>query len=225
MIIAIPTGIKIFSWLATIFGGSIRLAVPMLYAISFLFLFTIGGLTGVALANASLDVAFHDTYYVVGHFHYVLSIGAVFSLLAGYYYWSPQILGLNYNEKLAQIQFWLIFIGANVLFMPMHFLGINGMPRRIPDYPDAFTGWNYVASVGSIISLISVLLFIYILYDQLYNGLNNKINNKSVLYNKAPDFMESNNIFSINVIKSSSIEFLLNSPPAVHSFNTPAVQS
>ena len=225
IIIAIPTGIKIFSWLALIYGGSIRLAVPMLYAIAFLFLFTIGGLTGVALANASLDVAFHDTYYVVGHFHYVLSIGAVFSLFAGYYYWTPTILGLNYNEKLSQIQFWLIFVGVNVLFLPMHFLGINGMPRRIPDYPDAFAGWNYISTIGSFISIISLLLFIYIIYDQLYNGLNNKINNNSVLYNKTPDFIESNEIFKLNIIKSSSIEFLLNSPPAVHSFNTPAVQS
>lgn len=225
MIIAIPTGIKIFSWLALIHGGSIRLALPMLYAIAFLFLFTMGGLTGVALANASLDVAFHDTYYVVGHFHYVLSMGAIFSLFAGYYYWSPQILGLNYNEKLAQIQFWLIFIGANVIFFPMHFLGINGMPRRIPDYPDAFAGWNYVASIGSFIALLSLFLFIYILYDQLVNGLNNKVNNKSVIYAKAPDFVESNLIFNLNTVKSSSIEFLLTSPPAVHSFNTPAVQS
>jgi len=225
MIIAIPTGIKIFSWLATIYGGSIRLAVPMMFAIAFLFLFTLGGLTGVALANASLDVAFHDTYYVVAHFHYVLSMGAVFSLFAGYYYWSPQILGLNYNEKLAQIQFWLIFIGANVIFFPMHFLGINGMPRRIPDYPDAFAGWNYVASIGSFIALLSLFLFIYILYDQLVNGLNNKVNNKSVIYAKAPDFVESNLIFNLNTVKSSSIEFLLTSPPAVHSFNTPAVQS
>lgn len=225
MIIAIPTGIKIFSWLALVYGGSIRLALPMLYAIAFLFLFTMGGLTGVALANASLDVAFHDTYYVVGHFHYVLSMGAIFSLFAGYYYWSPQILGLNYNEKLAQIQFWLIFIGANVIFFPMHFLGINGMPRRIPDYPDAFAGWNYVASIGSFIALLSLFLFIYILYDQLVNGLNNKVNNKSVIYAKAPDFVESNLIFNLNTVKSSSIEFLLTSPPAVHSFNTPAVQS
>lgn len=225
MIIAIPTGIKIFSWLALIHGGSIRLALPMLYAIAFLFLFTMGGLTGVALANASLDVAFHDTYYVVGHFHYVLSMGAIFSLFAGYYYWSPQILGLNYNEKLAQIQFWLIFIGANVIFFPMHFLGINGMPRRIPDYPDAFAGWNYVASIGSFIALLSLFLFIYILYDQLVNGLNNKVNNKSVIYAKAPDFVESNLIFNLNTVKSSSIEFLLTSPPAVHSFNTLAVQS
>nr|APD15006.1 cytochrome c oxidase subunit 1 [Saccharomycodes ludwigii]QRM91405.1 cytochrome c oxidase subunit 1 [Saccharomycodes ludwigii]QRM91416.1 cytochrome c oxidase subunit 1 [Saccharomycodes ludwigii] len=225
MIIAIPTGIKIFSWLATIYGGSIRLAVPMLYAIAFLFLFTMGGLTGVALANASLDVAFHDTYYVVAHFHYVLSMGAVFSAFAGYYYWSPHILGLYYNERLAQIQFWLIFIGANIVFLPMHFLGINGMPRRIPDYPDAFLGWNYVASVGSVISVISLFLYIYIVYDQLVNGLENKVNNKSVIYAKAPDFIESNEIFSSNKIKSSSIEFLLTSPPAVHSFNTPAVQS
>lgn len=225
MIIAIPTGIKIFSWLATIYGGSIRLAVPMLYAIAFLFLFTVGGLTGVALANASLDVAFHDLYYVVGHFHYVLSMGAVFSLFAGYYYWSPQILGLYYNEKLAQIQFWLIFVGANTIFLPMHFLGINGMPRRIPDYPDAFAGWNYVASIGSIIAVVSLFFFIYIVYDQLVNGLENKASNKSVLYAKAPDFVESNDIFTLNTVKSSSIEFLLTSPPAVHTFNTPAVQS
>nr|NP_644681.1 cytochrome c oxidase subunit I [Naumovozyma castellii]AAM34591.1 cytochrome c oxidase subunit I [Naumovozyma castellii]ATV99271.1 cytochrome c oxidase subunit 1 [Naumovozyma castellii]ATV99282.1 cytochrome c oxidase subunit 1 [Naumovozyma castellii]ATV99293.1 cytochrome c oxidase subunit 1 [Naumovozyma castellii] len=225
MIIAIPTGIKIFSWLATIYGGSIRLATPMLFAIAFLFLFTMGGLTGVALANASLDVAFHDTYYVVGHFHYVLSMGAVFSLLAGYYYWSPQILGLYYNEKLSQIQFWLIFVGANMVFLPMHFLGINGMPRRIPDYPDAFAGWNYISSIGAVVSMISLLLFVYILYDQLVNGLTNKINNKAVVFYKTPDFMESNMVFNTNTVKSSSLEFLLTSPPAVHSFNTPAVQS
>ena len=194
-----------------------------MFAIAFLFLFTIGGLTGVVLANASLDVAFHDTYYVVGHFHYVLSIGAIFSLFAGYYYWSPQMLGLDYNEKLAQIQFWLIFIGANVIFLPMHFLGVNGMPRRIPDYPDAFAGWNYVASIGSFIAMISTLLFIYIMYDQFVNGLTNRANNKLIF--KTPDFVESNKIFNLNVIKSSSIEFLLTSPPAVHAFNTPAVQS
>lgn len=155
--------------------------------------------------------------------YYVLSMGAVFSLFAGYYYWSPQILGLNYNEKLSHIQFWLIFIGVNILFLPMHFLGINGMPRRIPDYPDAFTGWNFVSSFGSMISVISMMLFIYILYDQINNGLENKINGKSLLFNKSPDFIESNNIFNTNVVKSSSIEFLLNSPPVVHSFNMPAV--
>lgn len=226
MIIAIPTGVKIFSWLATLYGGSIRLAVPMLYAISFLFLFTIGGLTGVVLSNSSLDVAFHDTYYVVGHFHYVLSMGAIFGLFAGYYFWSPQILGLFYNERLAQIQFWLIFIGVNIIFLPMHFLGLNGMPRRIPDYPDAFLGWNYISSIGSMISIISLFLFIYIIYDQLINGLKNKINNKAVIFNKAPDFIESNLIFnSFNSKKSDSLEFLLTSPPTLHVFNTPAIQS
>ncbi len=225
MVIAVPTGIKIFSWLATLYGGSLRMAVPMLYAIAFLFLFTVGGLTGVALANASLDVAFHDTYYVVGHFHYVLSMGAIFSLFAGYYYWSPQILGLYYNERLSQIQFWLIFIGSNIIFMPMHFLGLNGMPRRIPDYPDAFAGWNYISSIGSVIAIISLILFIYIIYDQLVNGLTNKINNKAVIHNKAPYYVESNTIYNNIGVKTSSIEFLLLSPPAVHSFNTPAVQS
>ena len=224
MIIAIPTGIKIFSWLATIYGGSIRLATPMLYAIAFLFLFTMGGLTGVMLSNASLDVAFHDTYYVVGHFHYVLSMGAVFSILAGYYYWSPQMLGLYYNEKLAQIQFWLIFIGANTIFLPMHFLGLNGMPRRIPDYPDAFAGWNYVSSIGSMISIISLFLFVYVIYDQFINGLENKVS-KAVVYAKSPDFVESNGIFLSQDNKSSSLDFLLNTPPLVHSFNMPAVQS
>lgn len=162
--------------------------------------------------------------YLLG-FHYVLSIGAVFGLFAGYYYWTPQILGLHYNERLAQIQFWLIFIGANVVFLPMHFLGINGMPRRIPDYPDAFAGWNYISSIGSLISVASIVLFIYIIYDQLINGINNELYNKSVLFNKSPDFTESNYIFKLNTVKSSSIEFLLNSPPAVHSYNTPAVQS
>lgn len=159
------------------------------------------------------------------HFHYVLSMGAVFSLFAGYYYWSPQMLGLYYNEKLAQIQFWLIFIGANAIFFPMHFLGINGMPRRIPDYPDAFAGWNYVSSIGSMISIMSLVLFTYIMYDQFVNGLENKVNNKSVVHVKTPDFVESNMIFKTQDIKSSSLDFLLNSPPLVHSFNMPAVQS
>nr|YP_010996273.1 cytochrome c oxidase subunit I [Saccharomycopsis fibuligera]WPA89456.1 cytochrome c oxidase subunit I [Saccharomycopsis fibuligera] len=225
MIIAIPTGIKIFSWLSTIYGGSIRLATPMLYALAFLFLFTMGGLSGVVLSNASLDVAFHDTYYVVGHFHYVLSMGAVFSLFAGYYYWSPQMLGLYYNEKLAQIQFWLMFMGANAIFFPMHFLGMNGMPRRMPDYPDAFAGWNYVSSMGSMISIISLVLFTYIMYDQFVNGLENKVQNKSVVHVKTPDFVESNMMFKTQDVKSSSLDFLLNSPPLVHSFNMPAVQS
>lgn len=152
-------------------------------------------------------------------------MGAVFSLFAGYYYWSPQVLGLYYNERLANVQFWLIFIGVNMIFLPMHFLGLNGMPRRIPDYPDAFAGWNYVSTIGAFVSMIATALYIYILYDQLMNGLENKVNGKAVLYVKAPDFVESNLVFNSNKIKSSSLEFLLNSPPLVHSYNMPAVQS
>lgn len=224
MVIAVPTGIKIFSWLATLYGGSIRYTTPMLYAFAFLFLFTVGGLSGVVLSNASLDIAFHDTYYVIGHFHYVLSLGAVFSLFAGYYYWSPLITGLYYNNNLANIQFWLLFIGTNVTFFPMHFLGLNGMPRRIPDYPDAFAGWNAISSFGSLISIISVILFAYVIYDQLVNGLTNKQLSTNSLF-KNPDFIESNIIFNDNSIKSSSIDFLLTSPPLPHTFNTPAIQS
>lgn len=164
------------------------------------------------------------TYYVIGHFHYVLSLGAVFSLFAGYYYWSPMITGLNYNNNLANIQFWLLFIGTNVIFFPMHFLGINGMPRRIPDYPDAFAGFNAISSFGSVIAIVSVILYGYIIYDQLVNGLSAKNkNNNSLLQD--PDFVESNIIYNNNNIKTSSVEFLLTSPPLFHSFNTPAVQS
>ncbi|YP_008475087.1 cytochrome c oxidase subunit 1 (mitochondrion) [Ogataea philodendri] len=224
MVIAVPTGIKIFSWIATLYGGSIRFTTPMLYALAFLFLFTIGGLSGVLLSNASLDIAFHDTYYVIGHFHYVLSLGAVFSLFAGYYYWSPMVTGLYYNNNLANIQFWLLFIGTNITFFPMHFLGLNGMPRRIPDYPDAFAGYNAISSFGSLISITSVILFAYVIYDQLMNGLPNKsLSTNSLLKN--PDFFESNNIFNSNELKANSIEFLLNHPPLFHPFNTLAIQS
>jgi heme/copper-type cytochrome/quinol oxidase subunit 1 len=170
MIIAVPTGIKIFSWIATMWGGSIEFKTPMLFAFGFLFLFTVGGVTGIVLSNSGLDIAVHDTYYVVAHFHYVLSMGAVFGIFAGWYYWIGKMTGLQYPEILGQIHFWLFFVGVNITFFPMHFLGLAGMPRRIPDYPDAFADWNSIASFGSYISTISVIFFFYIIYITLTEG-------------------------------------------------------
>jgi len=167
MIIAIPTGIKVFSWLATLWGGSIRQTTSMYFAAGFILLFTIGGLTGILLANAGLDNAFHDTYYVVAHFHYVLSMGAVFAIFAGFYYWFNKITGFNYSEQTGQIHFWVTFIGVNLTFFPMHFLGLGGMPRRIPDYADHFALWNTVISYGSLLTVIGVLIFIRMFYDAI----------------------------------------------------------
>ena len=167
MIIAVPTGIKIFSWIATMWGGSIDLKTPMLFAVGFIFLFTVGGVTGVALANSGLDIALHDTYYVVAHFHYVLSMGAVFAMFAAFYYWIEKITGCKYDDILGQIHFWLMFVGVNLTFFPMHFLGLAGMPRRIPDYPDAYSSYNLIASYGSVVSSVATLFFFYIVYVTL----------------------------------------------------------
>jgi cytochrome c oxidase subunit 1 len=170
MIIAVPTGIKIFSWLATMWGGKITMNAPMLFSSGFLFLFTVGGLTGVVLSNSGLDIALHDTYYVVAHFHYVLSMGAVFTIFAGFYFWFPKFIGRNYPEALGRVHFWITFFGVNITFFPMHFLGLGGMPRRIPDYPDGYAGWNAVASFGSYISGIGLLFFFYVVYVAITNG-------------------------------------------------------
>ena len=206
MIIAVPTGIKIFSWIATMWGGSIQLKTPMLFALGFLFLFTIGGLTGVVLANAGLDIALHDTYYVVAHFHYVLSMGAVFAMFAGFYFWIGKMTGYKYPEFWGQVHFWSTFIGVNLTFFPMHFLGLAGMPRRVPDYPDAYAGWNYVASFGSLISAIAALVFFYVFYLTLISEEKN-----------------DNDPWRIPGVsvdpRSSSLEWVLSSPPAFHTFD------
>lgn len=203
MIIAVPTGIKIFSWIATMWGGSIILRTPMLFAIGFIFLFTLGGLTGIILSNSGLDIALHDTYYVVAHFHYVLSMGAVFALFAGFYYWIGKITGLQYPESLGQIHFWVFFIGVNLTFFPMHFLGLAGMPRRIPDYPDAYAGWNAICSFGSYLSILGAILFFVVVWATLTG-----------------DRKCERNPWSLDEKQelSPTIEWLLRSPPGFHTF-------
>lgn len=203
MIIAVPTGIKIFSWIATMWGGSMEFKTPMLFAIGFIFLFTVGGVTGVVLANAGLDRVFQDTYYVVAHFHYTMSLGALFGLFAGFYYWFSKISGRQYPETLGKIHFWLTFIGVNLTFFPQHFLGLAGMPRRIPDYPDAYSGWNYVSSVGSAISMFAAFFFVFIVFYTLKYG------------KKAP-----NNPWGEG---ADTLEWTLSSPPPFHSFESQPV--
>jgi len=203
LVIAIPTAIKIFSWLATMWRGRIYLRAPMLYAVGFIFLFTVGGLTGIILANAGLDIALHDTYYVIGHFHFVLSMGAVFSIFAGCYMWIGKISGMQYPEILGQAQFFIMFIGVNLTFFPQHFLGLAGMPRRIPDYPDAYSFWNNISSFGSTISLMGVIFFFYIIYLTLIEGER---------CSRAPWTFSGEN-------RVMSLEWVFNSPPAYHTIN------
>ncbi|KPF73503.1 cytochrome C oxidase subunit I [alpha proteobacterium AAP81b] len=200
MIIAVPTGIKIFSWIATMWGGSISFKTPMLWAIGFIFMFTVGGVTGVILANAGVDTYFHDTYYVVAHFHYVLSLGAVFAMFAGFYYWFGKMSGKAYNEFLGQVHFWLFFVGVNVLFFPMHFLGQDGMPRRIPDYPAQYAYYNEIASYGYAIMAFSMIFF-------FVNILISLMSKKQVAGNYWGE-------------GATTLEWTLSSPPPFHQFET-----
>jgi len=201
IIIAIPTGIKIFRWLATMSGSHTSYDSPILWAIGFVFLFTVGGITGVILANSSIDIILHDTYYVVAHFHYVLSIGAVFAIAAGIVHWFPITFRINIRIKWLKIQFTAIFIGVNLTFFPQHFLGLNGIPRRYSDYPDSFTRWNIVSSIGSNVSMLSVILLIFIIWESLSSKRHTILSQQSPV----------------------RAEWPINYPPENHTFNQPPI--
>jgi len=199
MIIAVPTGIKIFSWIATMWGGSIEFKTPMVWAIGFIFLFTVGGVTGVMLANAGVDNALHDTYYVVAHFHYVLSLGAIFTIFAGFYYWLEKMSGYKYSEFLGLAHFWVTFIGVNLIFFPQHFLGLQGMPRRYVDYPDAYALWNMVSSIGYAVTAVGTIIFFVMLADVFIRRRKGVANPWGA--------------------GATTLEWTLSSPPPFHQFN------
>ena len=206
MVIAVPTGVKVFSWIATMWGGSIEFKTPMLWAFGFLFLFTLGGVTGIVLSQAAVDRAYHDTYYVVAHFHYVMSLGAVFAIFAAVYYWIGKMSGRQYPEWAGKLHFWMMFIGANLTFFPQHFLGRQGMPRRYIDYPEAFAYWNWLSSMGAFLSFASFLFFIGIVVYTLRAGQRITVNN---YWNEYAD----------------SLEWTLPCPPPEHTFEQLPKQS
>lgn len=202
IIIAIPTGIKIFRWIATISRSHTSIDSPIIWALGFVFLFTVGGLTGVILANSSIDIILHDTYYVVAHFHYVLSIGAVFAIISGIIHWFPIIFSNSFNTKIIKIQFTLMFVGVNLTFFPQHFLGLNGMPRRYSDYPDRFTNWNLLSSLGSYVSTFSIVIIIFTIWDSIVTKKTNILKR------------------SLNLSK----EWSNSNPPENHTFNQNLVE-
>ncbi|MFZ5834465.1 MAG: cytochrome c oxidase subunit I [Pseudomonadota bacterium] len=199
LVIAVPTGVKIFSWVATMWGGSIDFKTPMLWAVGFIFLFTVGGVTGVVLANAGVDAALHDTYYVVAHFHYTMSLGALFGIFCAFYYWFGKMSGRVYSEFLGKLHFWLTFIGVNMVFFPQHFLGLAGMPRRYADYPDAFAGWNMVSTIGAYISFSGVIIFLIMLAHAF-------LRKERCADNPWGEY-------------ATTLEWTLSSPPPFHQFN------
>jgi len=199
MLIAVPTGVKVFNWITTMWRGALSFETPMLFAIGFIFLFTVGGVTGIVLSQAGVDRAYHDTYYVVAHFHYVMSLGAVFGIFAGIYYWIGKMSGRQYPEWAGKLHFWMMFIGANLTFFPQHFLGRQGMPRRYIDYPEAYAYWNEISSYGAFLSFASFLLFFGIMAYSLLAGKRNSAANP---WNEYAD----------------TLEWTLPSPPPEHTF-------